>query len=271
MELNKRRLGRTGLMVTELGLGAMDTPQSAEGADTLQTALDLGINFIDTAREYQGSEYLIGQVIRDRGAKDFFVGTKTFQQTSDGCQHDVDRSLRMLGVDSVDLYQLHDVSSQAAWDQVMGEGGALEGLQIAKIRGLVKFIGVSSHSLDVLELAIDCGEFDTVMLEYSAFFPQTRRLIAHGTGARRGRHRHAAPGRLRADEHNQVPYRRRLPGALTPDNLLRYVLSHPGVSVAIPGARYPSRIRDNVAAVGQGRPLSESEQRQCEEEAGGLY
>ena len=176
MELKKRRLGRTGLMVTELGLGAMDTPQSAEGADTLQTALDLGINFIDTAREYEGSEYLIGQVIRDRGAKDFFVGTKTFQQTRDGCQHDVDRSLRMLGVDAIDLYQLHDVSSQAAWDQVMGEGGALEGLQIAKIRGLVKFIGVSSHNLDVLELAINCGEFDTVMIEYSAFFPQTRRI-----------------------------------------------------------------------------------------------
>ena len=82
----------------------------------------------------------------------------------------------MLGVDAIDLYQLHDVSSQEAWQRVMGEGGALEGLQIAKVRGLVKFIGVSSHSLEVLELAIDCGEFDTVMIEYSAFFPQTRRI-----------------------------------------------------------------------------------------------
>ena len=60
-------------------------------------------------------------------------------------------------------------------------------------------------------------------------------------------------------------------GTLTPENLLHYVLSHPGVSVAIPGARYPSRIGDNVAAVAQGRLLSESEQRQCEEEAESLY
>ncbi len=271
MELKKRRLGRSGLMVTELGLGAMDTPQSAEGADTLNTALDLGVNFIDTAREYQGSEYLIGQVIRDRGAKDFFVGTKTFQQTSDGCQHDVDRSLRMLGVDSIDLYQLHDVSSQDAWERVMGEGGALEGLQIAKIRGLVKYIGVSSHSLEVLGLAIDCGEFDAVMIEYSAFFPQTRNLIAMaqerdvGVIAMRPL---GGSGRMSAIRSRIAEGYR---GALAPDNLLQYVLSHPGVSVAIPGARYPSRVRDNVAAAGQGRRLSESELRQCEEAAGGLY
>ena len=165
-------------MVTELGLGAMDTPQVEEGADTLQLALDSGISFIDTAREYEGSEYLIGQSIRARGTKDFFVGTKTFQLTRDGSQYDVDRSLRMLGVDAIDLYQLHDVSSQSAWDQVTGPAGALEGLQIAKFRGLVKFIGLSSHSLEVLELAINCGEFDTVMVEYSAFFPETRSLIA---------------------------------------------------------------------------------------------
>ncbi len=264
-------MGRSGLMVTELGLGAMDTPQAAEGADTLHAALDLGVNFIDTAREYQGSEYLIGQVIRDRGVKDFFVGTKTFQQTRDGCQHDVDRSLRMLGVDAIDLYQLHDVSSQEAWQRVMGEGGALEGLQIAKIRGLVKFIGVSSHSLDVLELAIECGEFDTVMVEYSAFFPQTRGLIAMaherdvGVIAMRPL---GGSGRMSAIRSRLASGYR---GALAPDNLLQYVLSHPGVSVAIPGARYPSRVRDNVAAAAQGRCLSESEQRQCEEEAGLLY
>lgn len=60
-------------------------------------------------------------------------------------------------------------------------------------------------------------------------------------------------------------------GALAPDNLLQYVLSHPGVSVAIPGARYPSRVTDNVAAAAQGRLLNAAEQRSCEEEAGGLY
>ena len=271
MELKKRRLGRTELMVTELGLGAMDTPQVKEGADTLQLALDLGVNFIDTAREYEGSEYLIGEVLRARGAKDVFVATKTFQHTRDGSQYDVDRSLRMLGVDAIDLYQLHDVSSQAAWDRVMGPAGALEGLQIAKIRGLVKSIGVSSHSLEVLELAINCGEFDTVMVEYSAFFTEARRLIAMAQERDVG----VIAMRPLGGSGRMSSIRSRIAsgyqGALTPENLLQYVLSNPGVSVAIPGARYPSRVSANVAAAAQGRRLSESEQRRCEEEAGLLY
>jgi len=76
VELKKRRLGRTSLMVTELGLGAMDTPQVKEGEETLHLALDMGINFIDTARQYQDSEYLIGKVIRSRGGKDFYMTSR---------------------------------------------------------------------------------------------------------------------------------------------------------------------------------------------------
>ena len=59
-EIKKRKLGRTGLMVSELGFGAMNIPDVAEGEETLHRALALGINFIDTARVYKGSEYLVG-------------------------------------------------------------------------------------------------------------------------------------------------------------------------------------------------------------------
>ena len=89
MNIRKRKLGRTGLQVTEIGLGAMDTPQTEEGVETLQLALNLGINFIDTARDYPGSEFLIGQAIRARGHKDLCIGTKTFNRTRDGSQYDV--------------------------------------------------------------------------------------------------------------------------------------------------------------------------------------
>ena len=64
--LTKRRLGKTELQVTELGLGAMDTPQTENGFETISKAIDLGINFIDTARIYQNSEYLIGQVLKEK-------------------------------------------------------------------------------------------------------------------------------------------------------------------------------------------------------------
>lgn len=272
MVLKSRRLGRTELMVTELGLGAMDTPQVQEGRETLHVALDLGINFIDTARDYQDSEFLIGEVLRERGIKDFYVATKTFSRTRDGSQYDVDRSLKILGINKVDLYQLHDVSSLKVWEQVMAEGGALEGLKIARYRGLIDYIGISSHSLEVLEKVITCKEFefDTVMLEYSAFFPVTEGLITLANQANIG----VIVMRPLGGSGRTSSIRTRMSDgdrSLTPGMLLRYVLSNPNVSVAIPGVRFPSRVRENVKLASSLEPLDESEKRQCEDDAQLLY
>jgi len=268
----QRRLGRTGLMVTELGLGAMDTPTSQEGPATVARAVELGITFVDTAREYAGSEFLLGQHIRAHGPGGLHIGTKSFSRTANGIQRDVDRSLSLLGVERVDLYQLHDVSTLEAWEQVMREDdGALAGLKVAQYRGLIGRIGMSSHSLDVLEKAITCGEFDTVMLEYSAFFPQSAPLVdlaaGHDVGVivmrPLGGSGRTSVIRGRVEDGSA--------GILTPANLLRYVLSHPGVSVAIPGARYPSRIEENVAAVSAYEPMDAAEQRALEQAAARLY
>lgn len=259
-------------MVTELGLGAMDTPTAPEGGDTLRAAVEAGINLIDTAREYAGSEMLIGQALRElEPPADLCLASKTFSRTANGAQYDIDRSLRTLGRERIGLYQLHDVSTPEAWDAVMQDDGALAGLQAARYRGLIAHIGISSHASGILRRAITCGEFDTVMLEYSAFFPATAPLIdlaaEHGVGVivmrpvgGSGR-TSAMRGRI-ADGYD---------GPLTPANLLRYVWSNPGVSVAIPGARYPSRIADNVATARDWRPMDEAERRALEEEAARLY
>ncbi len=272
MALKKRRLGRTNLMVTELGLGAMDTPTVKEGAETLHMALDLGINFIDTAREYQDSEYLLGQVIRARGGKEFHIATKTFNRTRDGSQYEVDRSLKILGVDRIDLYQLHDVSTPQAWEQVMQEGGGLEGLKIARERGLIEHIGISSHSLDVVEKAILCGEFDAVMLEYSAFYRDTEKLITlageRGVGVIAMRPL-GGSGRTSAIRTRMKGSGQETP--LTPALLLRYVLSNPDISVAIPGARYPSRVSENVDVALAYQPLDDAQKQHCEREAALLF
>jgi len=269
--LKKRRLGRTGLMVTEVGLGAMDTPESPEGAETIEAALDLGINFIDTARDYAGSEFLIGQVVRARGGKDFHIATKTFSHTADGSQRDVDRSLSMLGVGRIDLYQLHDISTPSAWEQVMREDGALAGLRIAKYRGLIDHIGISSHNLDILRSAITCGEFGAVMLEYSAFFPETASLIDLAAELDVG----VIVMRPLGGSGRTSVMRGRIAegyaGELTPANLLRYVLSHPGVSTAIPGARHPSRIHDNLRLASQYDVMDATTRQRLEAQARELY
>ena len=269
--LRKRKLTKAGLMVTELGLGAMDTSQAEEGEETLHLALDLGISFVDTARGYEGSEFLIGQVIRARGGKDFRIATKTFSRTRDGAQHDVDRSLSVLGVNSVDLYQLHDVSTPTAWEEVMRESGALAGLQIARARGLVEYIGLSSHHLGVLEQAILCQEFDAVMLEYSAFFPDTARLIALAKEKDVGVIAMRPLGGSGRMSSMRTQLKSGYQGALTPATLLRYVLSNPDVSVAIPGTRFPSRIRENVETATAYEPLGAADRQGCEAEAKALY
>lgn len=271
MSPRKRRLGRTGLMVSEVGLGAMDTPGSPQAVETVATALDLGIDFIDTARGYEGSEYLLGRVIRERGARKLRIATKTFSRTVNGSQWDVDNSLRVLGVERIDLYQLHDVSTGKAWEEVMGERGALAGLKAARERGAIDYIGVSSHNLELAHEAVLCGQFDTLMVEHSAFYPDSAPLIelaaAHDVGVIVMRPL-GGSGRMSAVRGLVAEGRA---GILTPANLLRYVLSNPAVSVAIPGASYPSRVVENVATSAGFAPLTEAERRELEAAAALLY
>ncbi|MBM2827316.1 MAG: aldo/keto reductase, partial [Dehalococcoidia bacterium] len=146
------------------------------------------------------------------------------------------------------------------------------GLKIAQELGMVDHIGISSHNLNVLEKAITCGEFDTVMLDYSAFYLETERLIALakerdvGIIVMRplgGSGRTSAIGSLMKASAGEYP--------LTPRILLRYVLSNPDISVAIPGVRYPSRVRENVELALTYQPLDESRKRECEAEARLLF
>ena len=266
-ELPTRRLGRTGLQVVPVGLGAMDTPHSEEAAATVHAAIDLGVNFIDTAREYAGSEYLLGQVIRERGRADFHVATKTFSRTADGAQREVDRSLSVLGVETIDLYQLHDVSSLDAWEQVMHEEGARAGLEVARYRGLVRHIGVSTHNLEVLRLIIESEAFDAVMVEYSAFYPDSAALIAEAYARDIGIIVMRPLGGSGRTSVMRGRVARGDAGLVTADALLRYVLTHDGVSVAIPGARHPSRVRENIDSLMRFTPMTPDAQQAIEDAA----
>ncbi|MBG93035.1 MAG: hypothetical protein CL792_03545 [Chloroflexi bacterium] len=270
--IKKRRLGRTNLFVTELGLGAMDTPTSKESHETIDTAEDVGINFIDTAREYSGSEFLLGQHLRNNPKSKLIITSKTFSHTLNGSQHDIDRSLSTLGLSEIPLYQLHDISTFDSWSQVNDEeNGAITGLKIAKYRGLINYLGVSCHNPDLLTEIIQSNIFDTIMVEYSAFYPSTAAIIEmaarHDIGVIVMRPL-GGSGRMSAIRNAiEEGYE----GLLTPANLLRYVLTNPNVSVAIPGARYPSRIKENFSTAISYQAMSKSECKAIEIEAANLY
>ena len=158
------------------------TPQPhPRGPRPPRAALDTGVDFIDTARGYEGSEHLLGQVLREKPGADVQFASKTFNRTASGAQYEIDRSLAVLGVQRIALYQLHDIRTTEDWDLVMREDGAYAGLQTARYRGLIGHIGMSSDNLEVVERAIRSELFDTVMLEYSAFSPQSAPLIELAT------------------------------------------------------------------------------------------
>ena len=245
-QISKRRLGRTNLFVTELGFGAMDTPQVSEGKDALLLAFNRGINFVDTSRIYDGSEILLGTILPLFIREKLIVATKTINRTRDGAQYDIDKSLSLMNLEYIDLYQLDDVGLDQ-WDLVLEEAGALQGLKIAKYRGLIKYIGISSHDLNVIKLAIESKYFDTVMIEYSAFYTESYDLIKLakendiGVIIMRPLGGSGRMTNLRSIMERDPTFQK-----ITPDKLLEFVLSNPDIAVSIVGSRYPNRVQSNI-------------------------
>ena len=160
-----RTLGRTRLKVSEVGFGGIpiQTVSQRQAVAIVRRALELGVNFLDTARAYTTSEERIGKAIKGQRSK-CVIATKTVARTAQQAEKDLRTSLSLLGTSSVDLYQLHNVSSDGALKDVMKQGGALDALKVAQRKGRIDFIGITSHRPSVLVQAINSGEFDTVMV-----------------------------------------------------------------------------------------------------------
>jgi predicted aldo/keto reductase-like oxidoreductase len=263
--LRVRRLGRTGLLVRELGFGAANVAIAPEGGEALLRAFALGVNFVETGRVYRGSEYMIGGALSqlpDRGAS-VHVASKSIGRSRDAVLRDLERSLEHLGLPTLDIYQLGDVGRHD-WEQVMAPGGALEGLREAQERGLVRYVGISSHSHQVLRRAIESGEFDTVQLRYSVFNLRHEELIrlAHrknvGVIVMKALGGFGMAGALKASSHWD---------RLNPTTLLRYVFSNRYLSVVIPGMRFPWEVEENVAVALTYKPMTPSEKARLRRDA----
>jgi len=163
-----RTLGRTGLEVSCIGMGGiplagMDTEQAGE---VLNSALDHGINFIDTARGYKESEELIGAAISSRRDQ-FYIATKTRARREKAIIEELGKSLKYLKTDTIDLYQIHYVNTQDELKLVLKKGGPLEVLKKLRDQKIIKFIGITGHSSQVLLKAAQTGEFDTIQGAFS--------------------------------------------------------------------------------------------------------
>jgi aryl-alcohol dehydrogenase-like predicted oxidoreductase len=154
---------------TIFGAAALGSLTQAEADPTLELLLEHGINHIDTAASYGDSELRLAPWLaqhRDR----FFLATKTGQRDRAGAREEIHRSLERLGVDQVDLLQLHNLVDVIEWETALREGGALEAAIEARDQGLVRFIGVTGHGLTVANMhrrSLERFPFDSVLLPYS--------------------------------------------------------------------------------------------------------
>jgi predicted aldo/keto reductase-like oxidoreductase len=167
--MEKIRFGKTNLLVSRVALGGIPIMRvsKAEATKLVQKAVDLGINFIDTAHVYGYSEEKIGEGIKSMRREDLVIASKSTADDKKTFNEQLDLSFKRLGVDYIDIYQLHNVGSPARRDAVLAPGGALEGLLEAVKAGKVRHAAFSSHSLPVaLELA-KSGHFAALQFPFN--------------------------------------------------------------------------------------------------------
>jgi len=167
----KAPFGRTGHESTRtlFGAAALGRVTQAEADATLDVLLKYGINHIDVAASYGDAELRIGPWMPTH-RKDFFLATKTEKRIYQEALDELQRSLERMRVDSVDLWQMHVLVDPEQWEVAMGPGGALEAFIEARAQGLVRFLGVTGHGLNVARMhmrSLERFDFDSVLLPWN--------------------------------------------------------------------------------------------------------
>ena len=240
-----RILGKTGLEISRLGLGGIPIQKiDAEGTRALIGELvKAGVNFIDTARGYTVSEEYLGYALE--GVRDRFVlATKSMARTKEAMEKDIDTSLGNLRTDYIDLYQIHNPGAKDL-EQVMAPGGALEALREARAAGKIGHIGITLHSVELFQQAVDLPWVETIMFPYNIVETQGEELIARC-----------------AEKNIGFICMKPLAGGAIEDatTAMRFVASNPNVTVVIPGMADAEEITQNVSATVDTAPLSAEEQ-----------
>jgi aryl-alcohol dehydrogenase-like predicted oxidoreductase len=282
--LEKRTLGRTGLAVTALGYGAMEVrgsriwggrPVTEQQADTiLNSVLDSGINFIDTANDYGRSEEFIGRYLSKRRGE-YYLATKCGcivvhkDENTDDTPHvwtrenlfrGLHESLERMKTDYVDVMQLHNPSVEQC-----EQGELVSVLQEMKQQGKVRWIGCSA-TLPHITTYIRWGVFDVYQIPYSGLERQHENVIGQAARAGagiidRGGVARGEPGvglgntdrwaKFEAGKLDEL----RAEGESRSGFLLRFLLSHPDIHTTIVGTLIPEHLQENIAVAAKG-PLS---------------
>jgi predicted aldo/keto reductase-like oxidoreductase len=249
--------GKTGVKVSVIAQGGarMDLhPNVQVAAAHVRRMYELGITYFDCARSYWDGRseeaYGIGlEGIR----KNVFLTTKTAKRTAKEVQQELETSLRLLKTDHVDLWQVHAVQNQDDIDKILSPGGAIEAFEAAKKAGKCRFIGFTGHYDPEAHAALlkAYDKWDTVMMPVHAAdhaylsFEKTALPVAAELGV--------------GVQAIKVFGKAHLLRSLSPTECLQYVLSQPGMHVAICGAGTQGQMEDNIRTVQNFRKMTPEE------------
>lgn len=174
--ITKNLFGRTGHESTRVVFGgaSLSKVTQDEADQTLEVLLRYGINHLDVAAGYGNAELRIAPWLK-KHPNHFFLATKTGERTYDGAKRQIHLSLERMGVERVDLIQLHSLADPIEWDIALSPKGALEACVEAREQGLVKFIGVTGHGSQIAAThlrSLERFDFDSVLLPYSYIMMQ---------------------------------------------------------------------------------------------------
>ena len=273
--------GKTRFKVGILSLGGQATIEmqgtEKESEEIINRALDLGVNYIDTAASYgRGqSQINIGRVLKTRRSE-VWISTKTHDRTYDGSMRLLEESLKSLQTDHVDTWQLHNVKTRAEFDQIFSDSGAIKALEKAKSEGMVRHLGITGHYEPLILLeAIRRYPFDQILLAVNAadvhylsfknyLLPEAQKLQIGIVGMKV-----ATRGRMLSSwtppPINEQPERMASPkpGTINIKEALTYNMSLP-VSTTIIGVDNVDQIEENVKIASEFSPLSEEQMKEIE-------
>jgi len=279
--MDYRQFGKTDMRVSRLGVGTSEigfaAVEVARAADVLNIALDNGVNFVDTAACYNISEELVGKAISHR-RDDFYLATKAghitggyegLEWTAKTISDSIDRSLKRMNTDYIDLVQLHSCSLE-----VLKQGEVIEALQKAQQEGKTRYVGYSGDN-DAALWAVNSGVFDSLQTSFNLVEQKARYELFEAAQAKQvavivkrpiansawGAEKSPSPY---AEQYFERAKTMRAVGAIEnePDNrimlALGFAFAHEAIDVAIVGTKTPKYMKANIDMINNELPIAES-------------
>ncbi len=261
--LPRRKLGKTGVEVTRIGLGGEGVLRTfgreEDAREVVHRALDLGINYFESARAYSGSESYYGLSLGER-RKEIILTSKSHDRTAAGGWEHLHTTLDNMQTDWLDLWQVHDLRSEADLHAVFGPGGAIEAFDRAKREGKVRFVGVTGHEDPrILLKAFELYDFDTVLMPVNPAEPTYRNFLDSVLPEARRRNLGIIGMKVLCRGLGL-----RVPGLEDVAPWIRYALSREVATIVV-GCDTPAQVEQNVAAAMAATPMADEERQAMEE------